>query len=275
MALSPLTSPAELADPAEAVTLLDVRWRLGGPPGLPEFRRGHIPGATYVDLATELADPPGERGRHPLPDSARFEQSMRRHGVRDDRPVVVYDDAGGAAAARCWWLLRYHGHTEVRVLDGGWQAWLDEGRPVAEGDASVEPGDFTARPGALPVLDADGAARLAEEGVLLDARAAERFRGETEPIDPVAGHIPGAVNVPFEVNLAGPGGRFKDARELAAVYQRVGAVAGRRVGVYCGSGVSAAHDVLALATLGVEAALYPGSWSEWVARGDRPVATGE
>lgn len=275
MTSSPLISTRELADLGGEVTILDVRWKLGGPPGLPEFRRGHIPGSTYVDLAGELADPPGPRGRHPLPATARFEEAMRAHGVRVDRPVVVYDDAGGSSAARCWWLLRYHGHRDVRVLDGGWAAWLAEGRPVEEGEASVEPGDFTVRPGAMPVLDADGAVRVAREGVLLDARTGERFRGENEPVDPVAGHIPGAVNVPFEENLVGAGGRFKDARELAGVYERVGAVRGREIAVYCGSGVTASHDVLALAALGVEAALYPGSWSEWVAQGDRPVATGE
>jgi thiosulfate/3-mercaptopyruvate sulfurtransferase len=254
--------------------LLDVRWQLGGPPGHDEFLRGHIPGASYVHLETDLADPPGARGRHPLPDTARFEAAMRRCGVRVGVPVVVYDAVGGTSAARCWWLLRYHGHRQVKVLDGGWQAWVADVAEVEEGPTEIEPGDFTARPGAMPVVDADGAARLAREGTLVDARAPERFRGEVEPVDPVAGHIPGAVNVPTAANLDEPGGRFKAAAELTAVYELVGVRPGREVGVYCGSGVTAAHDVLALDALGLDAALYPGSWSEWVHTGTRAVATG-
>lgn len=256
------------------MVLLDVRWQLGGPPGSEEFLRGHIPGASYVDLETDLADAAGAGGRHPLPDVERFQAAMRRCGVRAGVPVVVYDAVAGTSAARCWWLLRYHGHREVKVLDGGWQAWLDDVGTVEEGLVEVAPGDFTARPGAMPVLDADDAARVAKEGSLVDARAPERFRGEAEPVDPVAGHIPGAVNVPTAANLEAPGGRFKDAASLTAVYELAGVRPGREVGVYCGSGVTAAHDVLALEALGLDAALYPGSWSEWVYTGDRPVATG-
>jgi thiosulfate/3-mercaptopyruvate sulfurtransferase len=270
---SPLIDPRRLAEAEEPVVLLDVRWRLGGPPGYDEFLRGHIPGASYADLDRELADPPGAGGRHPLPDRARFEAAMRRCGVRADAAVVAYDTAGGTSAARAWWLLRYHGHRRVRVLDGGWQAWLEDIGTVEEGPTSVEPGDFVAEPGGMAVLDAGQAARLAREGVLVDARAAERFRGEVEPVDPVAGHIPGAVNVPSGLNLDADG-RFKDARALTAVYETAGVRPGRDVGVYCGSGVTAAHDVLALAALGVDAALYPGSWSEWVHSGTRPVETG-
>lgn len=271
---SPLITPTRLAALDGDVVLLDVRWQLGGPPGLDEFLRGHIPGASYVDLDTALADPPGAGGRHPLPDTARFEAAMRRAGVRADRTVVVYDAVGATSAARCWWLLRYHGHRDVRVLDGGWQAWVEDGGEVEEGPVEATPGDFVARPGGMPVLDAAGAARVAREGSLVDARAPERYRGETEPIDPVAGHIPGAVNVPTAANLETPGGRFKEASALTEVYELAGVRPGREVGVYCGSGVTAAHDVLALEALGIEAALYPGSWSEWVQRPDRPVATG-
>jgi thiosulfate/3-mercaptopyruvate sulfurtransferase len=271
---SPLITPAELAAATEPVTVLDVRWQLGDPPGLQEYRRGHIPGAVFVDLESDLADPPGDRGRHPLPEAARFEAAMRRCGVRSGRPVVVYDATGGAAAARAWWLLRHHGHPEVRVLDGGWQAWLAQGGEGETADARPAPGDFVARPGAMPVLDAEGAARVAHEGLLVDARAGERFRGEIEPVDPVAGHIPGAVNVPFQQHLAGPTGPFKEAGALTALYAQAGVAAGRTVGVYCGSGVTAAHGVLALEVIGVEAALYPGSWSEWTASGARPVALG-
>ena len=272
---SPLITPRRLADLEQPVVLLDARFRLGGPPGYGEFLRGHIPGASYVDLDTDLADPAGARGRHPLPEVGRFEAAMRRCGVSAGVPVVVYDAmAGTSAAARCWWLLRYHGHRNVKVLDGGWQAWLAEIGKSEEGRTEVEPGDFVARPGAMPVLDAEGAARVAKEGALVDARAPERFRGETEPIDPVAGHIPGAVNVPTAENLETPGGRFRSARALTAIYEHAGVRPGREVGVYCGSGVTAAHDVLALEALGLEAALYPGSWSEWVHDGTRPVATG-
>lgn len=274
MPYSPLVTPRRLAELGGPVDLLDVRWQLGGPPGYDEFLRGHIPGASYVDLETDLADPAGARGRHPLPDVQRFQAAMRRCGVRDGIPVVVYDAVGGTSAARCWWLLRYHGHRDVRVLDGGWRAWLEDVGTTEEGPTAVDPGDFVARPGAMPVLDAEAAARMAKEGVLVDARAPERFRGETEPVDPVAGHIPGAVNVPTAANLDEPGGRFKAAAALTAVYEHAGVTLGREVGVYCGSGVTAAHDVLALDALGLDAALYPGSWSEWVHDGTRPVATG-
>lgn len=270
----PLITPRRLADLDGPVVLLDVRWALGGPPGHEEHLRGHIPGASYVDLETDLADPPGSRGRHPLPDPARFQEAMRRCGVRGDVPVVAYDAVAGTSAARAWWLLRYHGHRDVKVLDGGWQAWLEDVGTVEEGPVSSLPGDLIVEPGGMPVLDAAAAARVARDGVLVDARAAERFRGEVEPVDPVAGHVPGAVNVPTELNLTGPGGRFKDAATLTAVYELAGVRPGREVGVYCGSGVTASHDVLALAALGLDAALYPGSWSEWVHDRRRPVATG-
>jgi thiosulfate/3-mercaptopyruvate sulfurtransferase len=269
---SPLITPRTLAELEEPVVVLDVRWQLGGPPGHDEFLRGHVPGAAYVDLETDLADPPGAGGRHPLPEVGRFEAAMRRCGVCEDLPVVVYDAVAGTSAARCWWLLRYHGHRRVAVLDGGWQAWLADVGTVEEGKAEVAPGDFTAHPGGMPVLHADDAARVAHEGVLVDARAPERFHGEVEPVDPVAGHIPGAVNVPTVANLEEPGGRFKDARALTAVYELAGVRPGREVGVYCGSGVTAAHDVLALEALGLEAALYAGSWSEWIRDDARPVA---
>jgi thiosulfate/3-mercaptopyruvate sulfurtransferase len=160
------------------------------------------------------------------------------------------------------------------VLDGGWQAWLADVGTVEKGEAEAAPGDFTVHPGGMPLLDAEGAARVAHEGVLVDARAPERFRGEVEPVDPVAGHIPGAVNVPTVANLDEPGGRFKGAPALTAVYELAGVRPGREIGVYCGSGVTAAHDVLALEALGLEAALYAGSWSEWVRDDARPVARG-
>jgi thiosulfate/3-mercaptopyruvate sulfurtransferase len=184
---------------------------------------------------------------------------------------VVYDDWAGRAAARCWWLLRFHGHPDVRVLDGGWSAWTVAGQPVETGDGpAVGPGDFVVLPGSVPVVDVDDV-RLVQ--VLVDGRAPERYRGETEPIDPVAGHIPRAVNVPTSRNLTDDG-RFRSADELRAVYAEVGAVPGESVAAYCGSGVTAAHDVLAMEIAGIDAALYPGSWSEWVADPARPVETG-
>lgn len=268
---SGLITVDELGATLGEVTLLDVRYRMGGPAGPQEYVAGHVPGASYVDLDRDLAAEPGERGRHPLPDLAVFEAAMRRVGVRGDRPVVVYDDWSGHAAARCWWLLRYHGHADVRVLDGGWTTWRETGGAVETGSGpAVEPGDFAAVPGALPVVDVT---TVRDAGVLVDARAAERYRGEVEPIDPVAGHVPGAVNVPTSHNLD-DSGRFREPAALAATYADVGAVPGADVAVYCGSGVTAAHDVLALELAGVTAALYPGSWSEWVADPGRPVATG-
>jgi len=271
---SPLITPSRLVAHDGPVVVLDVRWQLGGPTGREEYLRGHIPGAAYVDLDTELAGAPGGHGRHPLPETAVFETAMRRCGVTQDTPVVVYDAVAGTTAARCWWLLRYHGHRAVKVLDGGLDAWLADGGALEEGEATVTPGDFVAEPGAMPLVDAAQAGRVARDGVLLDARSPERFRGETEPVDPVAGHIPGAVNVPAQENLEAPGGRFRGASALTAVYELAGVRPGRDVAVYCGSGVTAAHGVLALEALGLTAALYPGSWSEWVHDRKRPVATG-
>lgn len=274
---SPLVSAEELLPLLGTVTLLDVRWRLGRSDHHELYLAGHLPGAAFVDLEQDLADPPGEGGRHPLPDADRFEEAMRRCGVRGDRPVVVYDDTAGAAAARAWWLLRDAGHVDVRLLDGGLSAWRAAGGAVEPGEVDAVRGDFTADPGHLEVLDAAEAATLASEGVLVDARAPERFRGEDEPVDPVAGHVPGAVNVPTAANLAtGADGvaRFRPADELRVLYAAVGADVDRHVGVYCGSGVTAAHDVLALELAGVRAALYAGSWSEWVRDPSRPVGTG-
>lgn len=266
---SALIAAEELRARLGEVTVLDVRYRLGGP-RREEYDAGHVPGAAYVDLDADLAAPPGAGGRHPLPDPADFEAAMRRVGVRGDRPVVVYDDWSGHAAARCWWLLRHHGHDDVRVLDGGWPAWVAAGGEVVSGEDAPEHGDFSARPGRMPVVEADAVPAVE---VLVDARAPERYRGEVEPVDPVAGRIPGAVNVPTGANL-GPDGRFRPAEELREVYRAVGAVPGARVAAYCGSGVTAAHDVLAMELAGIRAALYPGSWSGWIADPSRPVERG-
>ena len=267
---SPLISVDELATVLMDVTVLDVRWQLGGPPGEPEFLAGHIPGASYVDLGSALASAPGPRGRHPLPSVEVFEAAMRAVGVCSGRPVVAYDDWAGRAAARCWWLLRWAGHSDVRVLDGGLAGWIGAGGEVSTGSVAAEPGDFTARPGQLPVLSVEEVLDFADRGLLLDAREPARFRGEVEPIDPVAGHIPGAVNIPTGANLTDDG-RFRSAEELRSVYAPA---AGREVAAYCGSGVTAAHDLLALAVIGIDGTLYPGSWSEWITDDQRPVATG-
>jgi thiosulfate/3-mercaptopyruvate sulfurtransferase len=263
---------------ARPPVLLDVRWQLtvaratGEPPfdGRAEYETGHLPGAVYVDLDRELASAPGEGGRHPLPDLARFGAVMRRAGVSAGTPVVVYDGGQGWAAARAWWLLRWTGHPDVRVLDGGLPSW--EGLLEKSVPAPAE-GDFVPEPGVTGLLDADAAAALARSGVLLDARAGERYRGEVEPIDPVAGHIPGAVSAPTTENV-GADGRFLPAGELRARFEGLGVRQGSRVGVYCGSGVSAAHEVLALAAAGIPAELYVGSWSEWSSDPGRPVAVG-
>jgi thiosulfate/3-mercaptopyruvate sulfurtransferase len=265
---------AEIAGAAPPV-VLDVRWRLGGPPGCEEHARGHVPGAIYVDLETELAGrgiPDG--GRHPLPAPEVLERAVRSWGVRAGGAVVVYDDAGATSAARAWWVLRWAGLGDVRVLDGGLQAWIAVGGALETGAGTAPaPGDAVVRPGALRALDATAAARRAREGVLLDARAAERYRGEVEPVDPVAGHIPGAVSAPTTENLDADG-RFLAPERLRERFAALGVVAGAPVGVYCGSGVTAAHEVLALAVAGIGADLYPGSWSGWISDRRRPVARG-
>ncbi|MFD9374792.1 sulfurtransferase [Streptomyces sp. NPDC059999] len=256
--------------------LLDVRWQLGGPDQRPAYEAGHLPGAVYVDLDHELAGPvsaTGLGGRHPLPDPEAFGAVMRRAGVRAGAPVVVYDGGQGWAAARAWWLLRWTGHTDVRVLDGGLGAWTAAGGAVTADTPTPTEGDFKPNPGALEVLDADGAAALARSGVLLDARAGERYRGEVEPIDRVGGHVPGAVSAPTSENVEADG-RFLPAATLRARFEALGAAGQAPVGVYCGSGVSGAHEVLALDVAGIPSALYAGSWSDWSSDPARPVATG-
>jgi thiosulfate/3-mercaptopyruvate sulfurtransferase len=283
LAVSPAEQPAvsqandeERLAALRRLTLLDVRWRLGGPPGRELYEAAHIPGAAFVDLDLDLAGPPGEGGRHPMPAAADFERAMRRAGVRDDLPVVVYDDADSTAAARAWWLLRYFGHPSVRVLNGGFRAWTAAGYPVDPPSPLYHGaiGDFTARPGHLDLLDADGAASIARAGLLLDARAAERYRGESEHVDPVAGHIPGAVSAPTAENV-NPDGTFMSTADLTARFAALGAAGDRPVAAYCGSGVTAAHEVLALTLAGIPAALYVGSWSNWITDPARPVAVGD
>jgi thiosulfate/3-mercaptopyruvate sulfurtransferase len=274
--VTPLISVAKLASQLAGPhppAVIDVRWRLGGPPGFDTYRAGHLPGAHYVDLDRELAAPPGAGGRHPLPDPEVFAAAMSRAGVAADRDVVVYDDADGIPASRAWWLLRWYGHSRVRLLDGGYRAWQVAGHDTSADVPAAEDAGFVPTPGGMPLVDADAAAALARTGLLLDARAGERYRGEVEPIDSVAGHIPGAVSAPSVGNL-GTDGLFRSSGELAERFATLGAAPGVEVGAYCGSGVTAAHEVLALEVAGVRAALYPGSWSEWSTDPSRPVATG-
>lgn len=269
-----ITAP-ELRTAAALPVLLDVRWALGDDNGRERYLEGHLPGAVYVDLGTELAAPPSaEAGRHPLPSLQRLQSSARRWGISAHDAVVVYDASGGLAAARAWWLLRWGGLSDVAILDGGLDAWVRAGGPVEAGDVVPEPGDVTLTGGSMPVLTIDEAAALpASGGLLLDARAGERYRGEVEPVDPRAGHVPGAVSAPTTQNLDAEGA-FRPPGDLAARFEGLGARPGATVGVYCGSGVTAAHEVAALAVAGIDAALWPGSWSQWSADPQRPAATG-
>jgi thiosulfate/3-mercaptopyruvate sulfurtransferase len=250
-----------LDDPG--VRVVDCRFKLGEPGAGEElWRAGHIPGAAFMDLDSELASEPGERGRHPLPEPERFQAAARRAGIGPEKLVVAYDEAAEGGAARLWWLLRHFGHQRGAVLDGGLRGWRAEGGPLAAGAEQHPPGAFVPRP-----QEGDAVAAEAMAGsLLLDARAPERYRGELEPIDPVAGHIPGAVNLPF-AGLA-PDGRFLAREELRSAFDAAGAAPGRELVAYCGSGVTACVLLLAaeLAGLG-PGRLYPGSWSEWSGRG--------
>jgi thiosulfate/3-mercaptopyruvate sulfurtransferase len=273
-----LISPAELARLLESdrpPIVADVRWTLGGPPGKPEFEACHIPGAVWVDLETELSGPPGEGGRHPLPLVAVFEQAMREIGVCEDSLVVAYDAAASQAAARLWWLLTDAGHHKVRVLNGGLAAWIATGLPTVSGSGTPPArGDFIAHPGRRAQVNAAeivSKLKTPDAPRLIDVRAPERYSGENEPIDPVAGHIPGAVNLPVTANLDADG-RFLPPAEIAARYAAVGGADGAVL--YCGSGITAAQGLLALESAGLTAAIYPGSWSDWIGDPTHPIATG-
>lgn len=273
--LSVLVTAEELAARQGMPVLLDVRWALGDPNGREHFHAGHLPGASFVDLETELAAPPGpELGRHPLPAIADLQASARRWGIDDGAEVVVYDATGNTAAARAWWLLRWAGVADVRMLDGGLSAWTSAGFGLESGAGqSVPTGNVVLTAGHLPTVTADEAVERAADGVLLDARAGERYRGEVEPVDPRAGHIPGARSAPTTENLDSAG-RFVNAETLRSRFAGLGVDGSAPVAVYCGSGVTAAHEVAALAIAGIEAALFPGSWSQWSSDPARPAATG-
>ncbi|MFC7375733.1 MULTISPECIES: sulfurtransferase [unclassified Brachybacterium] len=276
-ALDPIIDVAQLhelldrgADQGRPVHLLDVRWALDGSKGHHTYLEGHLPGAVYIDLDTELSAPPRpDAGRHPLPDPEDFAASLRRAGVTADSVVIGYDDSGGAPAGRLVWMLRALGH-EAAMLDGGLAAWDGE---LSTADEHPAPGDVPARPWpADAIATADEVA--AGGSVVIDARPAERYRGDSEPIDPRAGHIPGAVNLPFTGNL-GEDGRFLPPEDLAERYTAAGVRPEGEAIVYCGSGVNATHDVLALQRAGFgKVRMFPGSWSQWSADDSRPVATG-
>ncbi|MGH7918574.1 MAG: sulfurtransferase [Candidatus Dormibacteraceae bacterium] len=252
--------------------IVDLRWYLDGRSGRDAYLSGHLPGAAFADLEGEMTGKAPGLGRHPLPEREAFERAMRRLGIDASSHVVVYDDQGGMVAGRLWWLLRYFGHDAVALLDGGLQAWR---RPLETGAATPEIGDFVAAPPQEGrMVDYEEVRRLAPGTVLLDARSGARFRGEEEPVEPLAGHIPGARSAPFSENLK-PDGRFQDPEDLRRRYAALGVESGPETVVYCGSGVSACNDLIALELAGLGGArLYPGSWSDWSRREGAEVETG-
>jgi thiosulfate/3-mercaptopyruvate sulfurtransferase len=274
-----LITAAELTDLLSAgqpVTILDVRWRLDEPDGHTAYLQGHLPGAVYVSLEDELSDHSvAGRGRHPLPSGRSLEAAARRWGIRHGVPTVVYDDWNRAGSARAWWVLTAAGIPDVCILDGGLAAWRSAGGNLATDPVTPPPGDATVTHddlynGALPTLTA----QHVDDFDLLDARAPERFRGDVEPIDPVAGHIPGARNLPSGAVLTADG-TFLPSHGLAGLLAERGITADSRLGAYCGSGVTAAITVAALAAAGYPAALFPGSWSEWSSDPANAVALGD
>jgi thiosulfate/3-mercaptopyruvate sulfurtransferase len=268
-----------LQDPDWVV--MDCRFDLAQPRrGRAAYLVSHIPGAQYADLDVDLSGPvvSGLTGRHPLPDPESFAHRLSEWGIDHRTQVVVYDDAAGLYAGRLWWMLRWMGHDMVALLDGDWRAWQIEGRPLEAGQTSRPPRNFIAS--LQPQLAVDAEALVASLGepslLLLDARAADRYRGENETLDPVAGHIPGAISAHFAANLA-PDGTFLSPDDLRTRYQGLldGASPTTCV-VYCGSGVSAAHNLVAMEIAGLPGArLYPGSWSHWITDSSRPIAVGE
>jgi thiosulfate/3-mercaptopyruvate sulfurtransferase len=265
VSLRPLISAEAVAASRNSLHVCDIRWDLSDPgKGRSTYESGHIPGAVFVDLDRDLSSPPGSNGRHPLPSVADFARTLGRLGIDPATHVVVYDDVGGRVAARLWWMLRSIGHGQVQVLDGGYQAWIDAGYDVGIGTFTPEPKRYPAPDAFRGVV---GHEQL-EGRVVLDARAEERYRGDTEPVDPKAGHIPGAINFPASHNLD-EAGRFRRPEELGEVYRGLG-----KPVVSCGSGVTACHDALAMVSAGMGMPdVYVGSFSEW-SRLDLPVNVG-
>ena len=262
---------ARLGDPA--LRIVDARWYLGRPgEGRVAYDAGHLPGAVHVDMDTDLVAPSGP-GRHPLPEPAVLAARLGALGLGSGNDVAIYDDVGGWVAARLWWMLDDLGHRAVSVLDGGFPAWVDAGLPTTMAVPPWPTATLTLADHWSKVIDRDQLRSRLGEVVLLDARGAPRYRGEVEPIDPIAGHIPTAINAPTDGNL-GPGGSFLPVEALRIRYERLGAAGSVEVVASCGSGVSACHDVLAMRLAGLPAPLlYPGSWSDWSTAG-YPVATG-
>jgi thiosulfate/3-mercaptopyruvate sulfurtransferase len=260
----------------DEVVVADVRFYLDGRSTLDAYVAGHLPGAVYVDLGRDLSTPgAATEGRHPLPSPTDFAAAMGRLGVGDDDVVVAYDDSGGGTAGRLVWMLRATGH-DAALLDGGLAAWPG---PLATGPPALRSSvTFAARPWpAAALIDADAVAALAasSSAAVLDARAADRYRGENEPVDPRAGHVPGAVNAPWQGNIDPATGRFLAPAALRARFEALGVRAGEPVVAYCGSGVSACANLVALERAGITGArLYVASWSGWSADPDRPAATG-
>lgn len=257
--------------------VVDCRFDLAEPEaGRRAWQAGHIPGAVFADLERDLSGPrTPELGRHPLPDPDGLAAWLSRHGIGNDTQVVAYDSGPGMFAARLWWLLRWLGHDAVAVLDGGLEAWRSAGGELDDGAAERPPARFVPRPGAMPVVTTAVLAADPEAWLLVDARSEERYAGESEPMDPVAGHVPGALSRPFTRNLD-PREHLQPADSLQTEWQALLAQAGERpAAVMCGSGVTACHHLLALAHAGIEGvALYPGSWSEWIRDPRRPVRRG-
>jgi thiosulfate/3-mercaptopyruvate sulfurtransferase len=264
--MDPLITCDELADRLDEVKIFDIRWALTDPNhGRNTYLSGHVPGAIFVDLDRDLSAPPGQEGRHPLPDPDVWAKTLGRLGIEPGAEVIVYDDMGGAVAARMWWMLRSSGHEESRLLNGGFEKWRDHGHPLAEGAVVAAPTVYPTPEGFHGVVFHEA---LGDRN-LIDVRAPERYRGDTEPVDPKAGHIPGAVNIPLADNLDDDA-TFRQSTELADLYADI-----TQPVVSCGSGVNACHTALALVVAGREMPdVYVGSFSEW-SRLDLPVTTGD
>ncbi len=278
---SPLVTTEWLAQHLDDLDLriVDVRWYLFDKTrtGQSEYLRGHIPGAVWMDLDRDLASPRGQGpGRHPLPTPERFAQAASRAGIGESTFVVAYDDLGAASAARLWWLLRYFGHDQVSLLDGGITRWNAEGRPLQTEIPSVPVASFVPHPHPEMVVNADSvdALRRDPSALVLDVRAAERYEGKIEPIDPRAGHVPGAVSAPYTGNV-NEDKRFNSPEKLRARFAQLGAENKQHIVSYCGSGVNACQNIFALELAGFDdTLLYEGSWSDWSGDPNRPMATG-